>query len=288
MTTIAPLATEAPTEAPTGDVSELLANLHMHIHDVHSSVHDALDGSLSHPAIQPSVDALHAEDESNTDNLAKAKAKLQELLMHPPAGVDAAEDAEAPEPSKDDDSAAADAPAAEMPEKLSAEKAEAMQGMKRLMGAVKMIVMLQPMLEPLKEKLTLAVEHMSPKDAKKAEGILNHIKVLGVYSKVTAGLMAGVVAAKQGTAADREKAIATLILGVKQIQGKVAKHLMEMKQETLAMKPSGEDADAAADAPADADAPAAGDAHEKHANQAMDKMTMLLVKLGKKIATEMK
>merc|ERR1719387_1377754 len=154
--------------------------------------------------------------------------------------------------------------------------------MKRLMGAVKMIVMLQPMLEPLKEKLSLALEHMSPEDAKKAEGILNHIKVLGVYSKVTAGLMAGVVAAKQGTAADREKAIATLIVGVKQIQGKVAKHLVEMKQETLAMKPSGEDADAAADAPA------AGDTHEKHANQAMDKMTMLLVKLGKKIATEIK
>merc|ERR1719426_349041 len=57
------------------------------------------------------------------------------------------------------------------------------------------------------------------------------------------------------------------------------------------MKPSGEDADApdaAADAPADADAPTAGDVHEKHANQAMDKMTMLLVKLGKKIAAEIK
>merc|ERR1719407_319542 len=89
------------------------------------------------------------------------------------------------------------------------------------------------MLEPLKEKLSLALEHMSPEDAKKAEGILNHIKVLGVYSKVTAGLMAGVVAAKQGTAADREKAIATLIVGVKQIQEKVAKHLIEMKRETL-------------------------------------------------------
>merc|ERR1719353_135788 len=294
MTTIAPLATEAPTEAPTGDVSELLANLHMHIHDVHSSVHDALDGSLSHPAIQPSVDALHAEDESNTDNLAKAKAKLQELLMHPPAGVDAAEDAEAPEPSKDDDSAAADAPAAEMPEKLSAEKAEAMQGMKRLMGAVKMIVMLQPMLEPLKEKLTLALEHMSEADAKKANGILKHIKVLGVYSKVTAGLMAGVVAAKKGTAEDREKAIATLIVGVKQIQEKVAKHLMEMKKETLAL-PHGGDSEAAMPAdPSDGvtegevPEPTAEGEHAKHAEVAMDKMTALLVKLGKKIATEIK
>jgi hypothetical protein len=294
MTTIAPLATEAPTEAPAGDVAELLANLHKHIHDVHSSVHDALDGSLSHPAIQPSVDALHAEDESNTDNLAKAKAKLQELLMHPPAGVDAAEDAEAPEPSKDDDSAAADAPAAEMPEKLSAEKAEAMQGMKRLMGAVKMIVMLQPMLEPLKEKLTLALEHMSEADAKKANGILKHIKVLGVYSKVTAGLMAGVVAAKKGTAEDREKAIATLIVGVKQIQEKVAKHLMEMKKETLAL-PHGGDSEAAMPAdPSDGvtegevPEPTAEGEHAKHAEVAMDKMTALLVKLGKKIATEIK
>merc|ERR1719333_122425 len=118
----------------------------------------------------------------------------------------------------------------------STEKEAAMEGMKRLMGAVKMIVMLQPMLEPLKEKLSLALEHMSPEDAKKAKSILNHIKVLGVYSKVTAGLMAGVVAAKQGTAEDREKAIATLIVGVKQIQGKVAKHLLQMKQETLSME----------------------------------------------------
>jgi hypothetical protein len=101
--------------------------------------------------------------------------------------------------------------------------------------------------------------------------------------------MAGVVAAKQGTAADREKAIATLIVGVKQIQGKVAQHLFEMKKETMAMHGQEADApDAAADAPADADAPAAGEVHEKHANQAMDKMTALLVKLGKKIATEMK
>merc|ERR1719324_155068 len=100
------------------------------------------------------------------------------------------------------------------------------------------------MLEPLKEKLTLALEHMPAEDADKAKGILKHIKALGVYSKVIAGLMAGVVAAKKGTAEDREKAIATLIVGVKEIQGKVAKHLVEMKQETLALPHSqGDDTD---------------------------------------------
>merc|ERR1719231_967321 len=109
------------------------------------------------------------------------------------------------------------------------------------------------MLEPLKEKLTLALEHMPPADAKKASGILKHIKALGVYSKVTAGLMAGVVAAKKGTAEDREKAIATLIVGVKEIQTKVAKHLVEMKQETLALKKSDGDEGAEGDG-ADADA----------------------------------
>jgi hypothetical protein len=152
--------------------------------------------------------------------------------------------------------------------------------MKQLMGAVKMIVMLQPMLEPLKEKLEMAMDHMSPEDAKKADSILKHIKALDVYSKVTAGLMAGVIAAKKGTEEDRQKAVATLIVGVKQIQEKVAMHLSEMKQETKAMKQ-----------PEDGEAGEAGEAPEAphpQAGAAMDKMTALLVKLGKKIAQEIK
>jgi len=141
---------------------------------------------------------------------------------------------------------------------------------------------LQPMLEPLKEKLTLALKHMSPEDAAKAKGILKHIKALDLYSKVTASLMAGVVAAKSGSEQDREKAVATLIVGVKQIQDKVAKHLLEMKQETQALPQ-----DAPADEASPAEAATESD-HANHAEVAMDKMTALLVKLGKKIAQEIK
>ena len=50
-------------------------------------------------------------------------------------------------------------------------------------------------LQPLKQKLTLVLEHMSPEDAKKATGILHHIKVIDIYSQVTKGLMAGVIIA---------------------------------------------------------------------------------------------
>merc|ERR1719198_2683777 len=138
------------------------------------------------------------------------------------------------------------------------------------------------MLEPLKEKLTLALKHMSPEDAAKAKGILKHIKALDLYSKVTASLMAGVVAAKSGSEQDREKAVATLIVGVKQIQDKVAKHLLEMKQETQALPQ-----DAPADEASPAEAATESD-HANHAEAAMDKMTALLVKLGKKIAQEIK
>ena len=67
--------------------------------------------------------------------------------------------------------------------------------MKKLMSAVKMIVMLKEKLDPLKQKLTLVLEHMSPEDAKKAKGILHHIKVIDIYSQVTKGLMAGVIIA---------------------------------------------------------------------------------------------
>merc|ERR1719359_2842722 len=98
-----------------------------------------------------------------------------------------------------------------------------------------MIVMLQPMLEPLKAKLSAALGHMPAAESKKAKGILKHIEALDVYSKVTARLMAGVVAAKQGTEEEKEKAMATLIVGVQQIQQKVAVHLMEMKAETKGM-----------------------------------------------------
>jgi hypothetical protein len=287
-TTAAPIALTAP--APESDVKDLLANLHSHIHDVHSSVHDALDGSLSHPAIFPTIESLAAKPHKDEDAPAgddAADSKLPDIFMAPPAKADGAEDDKS-EQSKDSDE---DAPAE--PHKLSEEQAKAMQGMQKLMGAVKMIVMLEPMLEPLKEKLTLALEHMTAEDADKAKGILKHIKALDVYSKVTAGLMAGVVAAKTGTAEDREKAIATLIVGVKQIQEKVAKHLLEMKRETLLLKPGAEGAEAEGDeGAAPADAEGAGEVHEgghaKHAEVAMDKMTALLVKLGRKIAQEIK
>jgi len=92
--------------------------------------------------------------------------------------------------------------------------------------------------------------------------------------------MAGVVAAKKGTEEDREKAVMTLLVGVKQIQAKVGKHLIAMKQETKAMAAVGvSDADATEGA---SDAP-----HPKGA-VAMGKMTALLVKLGRKIKEEIK
>ena len=53
---------------------------------------------------------------------------------------------------------------------------------------------------------------------------------------MTAGLMADVIAVKDGKEEDKEKAIATLIVGVKKVQETVAKHLVEMKAESLALK----------------------------------------------------
>ena len=47
--------------------------------------------------------------------------------------------------------------------------------------------------------------------------------------------MAAVIAAKDGTEEEKEKAMATLIVGVKQIQEKVAEHLLTMKAETKAI-----------------------------------------------------
>jgi len=271
----------AATAAPDAEVSDLLANLHQHIHDVHSSVHNVLDGSLSHPGIKPAVDSLALHDDATTDDDAKDTLMPKDL-------AEEAEDA----PSKDADAASApgDTDSAEEgavqdASAVSSEHAAAMHGMKQLMGAVKMIVMLQPMLEPLKEKLTLALKHMSPEDAAKAKGILKHIKALDLYSKVTASLMAGVVAAKSGSEQDREKAVATLIVGVKQIQDKVAKHLLEMKQETQALP---QDAPADEASPAEAATESDHANHANHAEVAMDKMTALLVKLGKKIAQEIK
>merc|ERR1719161_3468404 len=133
-----------------------------------------------------------------------------------PKGVDGAEEST---PDEGKVAAASDADAGAAGEEADG---NAMAGMKQLMGAVKMIVMLQ--------RLEGALEHMAPDEAEKAKGILKHIMALDVYAKVTAGLMAGVVAAKKGTEEDREKAVATLIVGVKQIQEKVAKHLVQMKQ----------------------------------------------------------
>ena len=69
--------------------------------------------------------------------------------------------------------------------------------MQQLMSSVKMIVMLQPMLEPLKKKIEATVQHMQPEEAEKAMGIMKHILALDVYSKVTTQLLAGVVAAKK-------------------------------------------------------------------------------------------
>ena len=92
---------------------------------------------------------------------------------------------------------------------------------------------------------------------------------------MTTQLLAGVVAAKKGTDQDREKAVATLIVGVKQIQDKVAKHLVEMKAETKVMPTD--------DMPAEESPLSAG-----HAEMPMDKMTLILFKFGKKIAAEIK
>merc|ERR1719160_1305254 len=155
-----------------------------------------------------------------------------------------------------------------------------MQGMQKMMRTVKMIVMLEPMLEPLKQKLAGALEHMTPEEQEKAKSILKHITALDACAQVTSQLVAVVVQANQGTEEDREKALATLIVGIKQIQAKVGKHLIAMKQETKAMAAVGaSDADATEGA---SDAP-----HPKGA-VAMGKMTALLVKLGRKIKEEIK
>merc|ERR1719388_425016 len=108
----------------------------------------------------------------------------------------------------------------------------AMQGMQKLMGAAKMIAMLEPMLEPLRRKLTLSMEHLSPEDREKAERVLDHIKALDAYARVTTSLMAKLAAAQDGSAADREKAVTGLIVGVKMLQDKVAEHMRAMKDET--------------------------------------------------------
>merc|ERR1719171_1637076 len=55
---------------------------------------------------------------------------------------------------------------------------DAMVGMQQLMSSVKMIVMLQPMLEPLKKKIEATVQHMQPEEAEKAMGIMKHILAL--------------------------------------------------------------------------------------------------------------
>ena len=48
-------------------------------------------------------------------------------------------------------------------------------------------------------------------------------------------LIAGVIAAKDGTEKDKEKAMSTLLVGVTQIKTSVAKHLLNMKAETQAL-----------------------------------------------------
>jgi hypothetical protein len=297
------LASPAPEDA---EVPDLLNNLHKHIHDVHSSVHDVLHESLNHPGLKPAVQSLDLEHHDDAGDDDATNSLDSDLLAPQSMKVAGKDDAEAAESSKEKSDDSEDAPKANDDEAegsadfkpaegkdadavdaaratpLVSDESEAMHGMKQLMGAVKMIVMLQPMLEPLKEKLSMALEHMAPEDQAKAEGILKHIKALDVYSKVTAGLMAGVIAAKDGSEEDKEKAMATLIVGVKQIQKKVAEHLIEMKTETQAMKEDG--------APADVDGalPHEHAVSAGHAGMPMDKMTALLVKLGKQIAQEIK
>jgi hypothetical protein len=303
-------------------VHDMLNDLHKHVHDLHSSVHTALDDSLNHPGIKPAVDSLElgkdddgddadaavisAGDTPDADKISASDApdaddehmtngpqKAMGDLLRGKADTEGGDSEGAPETkgvdsaeeSTPDEGKVAAAPDADAGAAGEEADGNAMAGMKQLMGAVKMIVMLQPMLEPLKQKLEGALEHMAPDEAEKAKGILKHIMALDVYAKVTAGLMAGVVAAKKGTEADREKAVATLIVGVKQIQEKVAKHLVQMKQETKLMAAGA--ADAAGAAPEESDAPPAAGAAGKNV-VAMDKMTALLVRLGQKIAREIK
>ena len=92
-----------------------------------------------------------------------------------------------------------------------------------------MILALKPMLEPLKLRLTLQLGKMAPNAAVQANEVLKDIESLEMYSKVTAGLMGALLAARNGSEDNKEKAMAELVAGVEKIHGRVEKLVGEMR-----------------------------------------------------------
>ena len=98
--------------------------------------------------------------------------------------------------------------------------------------------------------------------------------------------MTKMVAAQDGSAADREKAVTGLIVGVKMLLvDKVAEHMRAMKDETQELNEGAVIVDSA---PKKKGPSVMEHLRKGKGKQAMDKMALLLVKLGKKIAAEIK
>ena len=154
---------------------------------MHSAVHDVLDDALNHPGLQPVVQSLDldlGDQRSASANEDATGSTPAADLPVPPKKDGAKVEVEAADSREGEDAgivpSAAEGGAADK-QLLSPAESEAMNGMNKLMDAVKMIIMLQPMMDPLRQKLPLFIIHLSPEEAKKATSILKYIHVLDVY-----------------------------------------------------------------------------------------------------------
>lgn len=193
---------------------------------------------------EPTVDAeapvTEAPKEEGPVEQPTDDEKDVEPLPHDDADADAGEhekhnapDELAPEKEPDDGasdglSGATKQPTTEVEEDAttSADLDKALDEMK---ASAKMMVVLHVMLQPMEQKLKLAMAKMPADGQERAQQIVDHIEALSGLSKKSVGLLSHLTAAKSGTPEERGKALAAMVVGMKEIQDGVKHHLAALK-----------------------------------------------------------